>query len=29
MRHDYAAITPIMVDPTDHKLIQTMQDWDL
>ena len=29
MRHDYVAITPVMVDPTDHKLRQTMQQWDL
>ena len=29
MRHDYVAITPIMVDPTDHNLVQQMQQWDL
>lgn len=29
MRHNYVAITPIMVDPTDHNLIQQMQHWDL
>ena len=29
MRHDYVAITPIMIDPTDRKLMETMQSWEL
>lgn len=29
LEHDYVAITPIMVDPTDGNLINMMNDWDL
>lgn len=29
LRHDYAAITPIMVDPTDRQLMETLEQWDL
>ncbi len=28
IEHDYVAITPIMVDPTNHDIIDEMQDWD-
>lgn len=29
LEHDYIAITPIMVDPTDFNLIETIKTWDL
>lgn len=29
LEHDFVAITPIMVDPTDHELIEAMKEWDL
>ena len=29
MSHDYVAITPIMIDPTDYELIRALKEWDL
>lgn len=29
LTHDYVAITPIKIDPTDFQLINSLQNWDL
>lgn len=29
LEHDYVAVTPIMTDPTDHAMIESMKEWDL